>query len=373
MGYVDNSSVDGPIRFAMVSVIGIALYNVIELNFIVFSIFKRKSGLYFWSFFVATWGIFFHTISYLLWNLGVLKNAVAWVTIAVVGWVPMVTGQSLVLYSRLHLIMYDRRILRLVLAMIITNVFIGHVPTIIVAYGAILAPEPGTYATSYSVYEKIQVSLFFIQEVIISGLYIWYSYKTLQMQEALHGAQASRMLYHLVVVNILVLVLDITVLVLEYNNLYSLQTAIKGMVYSIKLKIEYSILNSLVNVAKANIGQRSEHDAVLNIDSQRRYRYGTGSRNSGERASRRQESVAVLNNSHTGGQREVFAQANNIDIQPDDGIVVMTSAEVAYNKPGDRECESIVTRPSLNQRRCFEGMGTVPSASSQDGFATKGF
>ncbi|KAH6953664.1 hypothetical protein BKA56DRAFT_638327 [Ilyonectria sp. MPI-CAGE-AT-0026] len=196
--------------------------------------FQRKSGLYFWSFFAATWGIFFHRISYLMWTFGILNNAVAWVTIAVIGWVPMVTGQSLVLYSRLHLIAYDERILRLVLAMIIANVFIGHVPTIIVAYGAILVLEPGPYITAYSVYEKIQV--------IVSGLYIWYTYKALQMQEALHGAQASRRLYHLVVVNILVIILDVAVLVLEYNNLYNLQTTIKGMVNSIKLKIEYSIL-----------------------------------------------------------------------------------------------------------------------------------
>lgn len=297
-------------------------YNVIELNAIIFSMFQRKSGLYFWSFFAATWGIFFHRISYLMWTFGILNNAVAWVTIAVIGWVPMVTGQSLVLYSRLHLIAYDERILRLVLAMIIANVFIGHVPTIIVAYGAILVLEPGPYITAYSVYEKIQVSLFFIQEVIVSGLYIWYIYKALQMQEALRGAQASRMLYHLVVVNILVIILDVVVLVLEYNNLYNLQTTIKGMVYSIKLKIEYSIFTSLINLAKANVGQSGEHVTVLDIDSQGCYRYGNGSRNRGEKASYRQESVAILNNSHNRGRREVFAQASSSDIDLDDGIAV---------------------------------------------------
>jgi hypothetical protein len=263
MGYVDDSSVDGPIGLAMVSFI--ALYNVIELNVIIFFIFKRKSGLCFWSFFFATWGIFFHTISYLMWNFGVLKNAAAWVTIAVIGGVPMVTGHSLVLYSRLHLILYNKRILRLVLAMIITNVFIGHISTIIVAYRAILALEPSPYVTAYPVYEKIQVSLF-IQEMTISGLYIWYTYKAFQMQEALRGAQASRMLYHLVAVNILVIILDVAVLVLEYNNPYNLQTAIKGMVYSIKLKIEYPTLNSLINLAKANVGHSGEHDTVLDLD-----------------------------------------------------------------------------------------------------------
>ncbi|KAH6953889.1 hypothetical protein BKA56DRAFT_504231 [Ilyonectria sp. MPI-CAGE-AT-0026] len=240
-------------------------YNVIELNVIIFFIFKRKSGLCFWSFFFATWGIFFHTISYLMWNFSVLKNAVAWVTIAVIGWVPMVTGHSLVLYSRLHLILYDERILRLVLAMIITNVFIGHVSTIIVAYRAILAPEPGPYVTAYPVYEKTQMSLF-IQEMIISGLYIWYTYKAFQMQEALRGAQASRMLYYLVVGSILVIILDVAVLVLEYNNPYNFQPAIKGMVYSIKLKSEYSILKSLINLAKANVGHSGEHDTILDID-----------------------------------------------------------------------------------------------------------
>lgn len=261
MGYVDDSSVDGPIGLAMVSFI--ALYNVIELNVIIFFIFKRKSGLYFWSFFFATWGIFFHTISYLMWNFGVLKNAVAWVTIAVIGWVPMVTGHSLVLYSRLHLILYDEKILRLVLAIIITNDFIGHVTTIIVAYRDILALEPGPYVTAYPVYEKIQVSL--LSEMIISGLYIWYTYKAFQMQEAHRGAQASRMPYHLVVFNILVIILDVAVLVLEYNNPYNLQTAIKGMVYSIKLKIEYSILTPSSTLPKPMLDS-GEHDTVLDID-----------------------------------------------------------------------------------------------------------
>lgn len=58
------------------------------------------------------------------------------------------------------------------------------------------------------------------------------------------------MLRHLVVVNILVICLDITILGLEYADLYKLQTAYKAMAYSVKLKLEFSILNGLVKLAR---------------------------------------------------------------------------------------------------------------------------
>jgi hypothetical protein len=53
---------------------------------------------------------------------------------------------------------------------------------------------------------------------------------------------------HLILVNIVVIALDVTILALEYNGFYSIQTAYKGMVYSVKLKMEFSILNRLVEM-----------------------------------------------------------------------------------------------------------------------------
>jgi len=43
----------------------------------------------------------------------------------------MVSGFSVVLYSRLHLVIRNPRVLQLVLAMIITDAFLFHVPTIV--------------------------------------------------------------------------------------------------------------------------------------------------------------------------------------------------------------------------------------------------
>lgn len=44
------------------------------------------------------------------------------------------------------------------------------------------------------------------------------------------------------------MLLDLTVLGLEYAGDYSVQTAWKGLVYSVKLKLEFSILNKLVEL-----------------------------------------------------------------------------------------------------------------------------
>jgi len=51
------------------------------------------------------------------------------------GWYFMVTGQSLVLYSRLHLLVRDARKLKWILCMIVTDVFLFHIPTTVFTFG----------------------------------------------------------------------------------------------------------------------------------------------------------------------------------------------------------------------------------------------
>ena len=51
------------------------------------------------------------------------------------GWYFMVTGQSLVLYSRLHLLVRDARKLKWILCMIIADVFLFHIPTTVFTFG----------------------------------------------------------------------------------------------------------------------------------------------------------------------------------------------------------------------------------------------
>ncbi|KAK4446334.1 hypothetical protein QBC34DRAFT_305283 [Podospora aff. communis PSN243] len=231
----------------------IALYNVVELNFITLATFKRRSGLYFWSFLAATWGIAPHAIASLLQLFRNDLVGPGLVTLYLTGWWFMVTGQSLVLYSRLHLVLQNTKILRIVLAMIITNVFILHIPITILAYGKDAGIK--TFRPPYNVWEKAQVTIFFFQEVIISALYIYEAVKLMRMRRVftLHDdkGRARRLILHLFAVNVIIVLLDISLILLEFTGLHDIQTSFKVFVYSFKLKIEFSILNRLVELTRS--------------------------------------------------------------------------------------------------------------------------
>jgi len=236
----------------------IALWNVVELSFIIFATFKRRRGLYFWSFLVASWGIIPHCLGF-IFKYQQLTTSWVFVTLFLVGWWCMVTGQSFVLYSRLHLIMLSPFRLKLVKTMIIVDAVICHVPISVMAYG-VNSPNPAPFIPVYTVYEKIQLSIFFIQEIIISGLYIYETVKLMQIRKGVqgNGTRSSRhLMSHLIVVNVIIVVLDITVLGLEYSGMYDLQTSYKPFVYSVKLKLEFSILNKLVELTTRGGSKRS--------------------------------------------------------------------------------------------------------------------
>ncbi|KAF0319212.1 integral membrane protein [Colletotrichum asianum] len=229
--------------------ISIAFYNVLELTVSIFTSFKRRSGLYFWSILIATWGIAFNGTGYLLRHLSLTTKPIIYATLILIGWCAMITGQSVVLYSRLHIVVHDRKRLRLVLYMIIADAIWLHIPIIILVYGVNSAnPEP--FQNPYTIFEKIQLTVFFVQEIIISALYVWETTKRLRLMNSIGDLRTRKIMNHLIWVNILVVLLDVTILALEFTNLYDIQTAWKPLVYSIKLKLEFSILNRLVELTR---------------------------------------------------------------------------------------------------------------------------
>jgi len=249
-GYGRNPSIPFHISLIIVTFIGIALYNVIELNIIILNTFKTRRCLYFWSFVVATWGIPLWSLGYLVKDFRLVNGYMLYSTFIAIGWCAMVTGQSFVLYSRLHIILQNWTYLRLVLAMIIINAVVLHVPTIVIGFGA-NSNDPGVWLKLYPIFEKIEVTIFFLQELFISSLYIIYTTKYFRKHGAILGKKMGTMKQHLIWVNVLVIALDITILALEYGGYYDIQTVYKGMVYSVKLKLEFGILNDLANVTKA--------------------------------------------------------------------------------------------------------------------------
>jgi hypothetical protein len=165
-----------------------------------------------------------------------------------ISWWGMVTGQSVALYSRLHLVISNRRKTRWVLIMIITNFFVIHIPLTIIWIGCNL--DPNNFLLAFNVYERLQLAVFFIQESIISGLYIWEASHGLKSVITVKGGKAQNIVRQLVIINTLVILLDISLLITEYTGHLYIQTSYQPLVYSIKLKIEFIILNKLVDIIK---------------------------------------------------------------------------------------------------------------------------
>jgi hypothetical protein len=112
--------------------------------------------------------------------------------------------------------------------------------------------------------EKIQMTYFSIQEVFISCVYLWEMRKV--MRVILDG-KARKWMWQLVAMNIVLLTLDVSLLVMEYLNLYMIQTTFKGFLYSVKLKIEFAVLSQIVRVIQAS-SQNSTSAFAITLDEE---------------------------------------------------------------------------------------------------------
>ncbi|UKZ56949.1 hypothetical protein TrVGV298_010796 [Trichoderma virens] len=228
--------------------LSLALYNVLELLCIIWGTFKRYAGLYFWSFLMATIGIALSCIGFCIKYFGPASLGYFSCTLSLMGWVLMVTGQSLVLWSRLHLVLRNQKRLKIILYIIIFNGIVCHGMVIPLVYGS-FSSRPEIFEQPYKITERIEIIVFFLQEMMLSGLYIYETLKLLRLGGSLGNKRSSRrLLKNLILVNILVMILDITIVCLEFANLYDYQISYKPFAYSVKLKLEFTVLNRLVEL-----------------------------------------------------------------------------------------------------------------------------
>ncbi len=248
-GYTGGVVFPRPVAMLVAGFFAIAVFNVVEINFWIFSTFRRRVGLYFWSLLISSWGIIFHAVGFLLKFFQLCTNEYVNVGLISIGWFAMVTGQSIVLYSRLHLIVQDARKIRWVLGLIVVDFFLFHIPSAVLNFGA-NSSNPKPFITPMAVYEKIQITAFSTQEFIISALYIWEARKMLKSLLNVKREEARYVMIHLILVNVLIILMDITLLGTEYGNDYSIEATYKPFLYSVKLKLEFSILNRLRALVK---------------------------------------------------------------------------------------------------------------------------
>ncbi|KAJ5885471.1 hypothetical protein N7495_009981 [Penicillium taxi] len=206
--------------------------------------FNKYNGLYFWTMQVASWGIFFHAVPAAIRYItgsSILPVCVPFI----IGWYCMVTGQAVVQYSRLHLVVLDMRRLRWVLWMIIFNFIVLQIPMTILFLFVNLGNT--RFSRAAKIYDRIQLCGFCIQESIISIIYIYESCRALKPLQQVRGRAYRRVHWHLIIVNAVVLILNALLLFMEYQY-HTLEVSLKTVVYTIKLKIEFSVLRKLTSL-----------------------------------------------------------------------------------------------------------------------------
>lgn len=255
----------------------IAWYNSVELIILCFFSFKRWNGTYFWSLLIASACIIPNCLGFMLLLFPTGVTPWLCVTLVLIGWFGMVTGQSVVLWSRLHLVLHNKKLLSALLWVICSDAVLFHIPASVLLYGSVAYPT-SVWARGYSVMERIELVGFFLQELIISSIYAWEIVKLLRLRPE---DRQMGVLNQLLFMNIIIVLLDITVVFTQFLGYYTVQVMFKSLAYSIKLKLEYAILGNLVAVSHGCIRQElplsgseinvssfaSDRDPLSNLES----------------------------------------------------------------------------------------------------------
>lgn len=109
------------------------------------------------------------------------------------------------------------------------------------------------------IWDRIELGAFFLQETLISLLYIRSTSQHLQ-NVALLGTNphtTRRVLWHLICVNIFIILLDCSLIGLCYAGFFFLQGYYKAAVYAVKLRTEFTILNQLRSSLPGSSDQES--------------------------------------------------------------------------------------------------------------------
>lgn len=240
------SSGDDIEKYVLSAFAGVIWYNAIELIILCFVTFKRYQGCYFWCLLLSSASLIPHTLGYMFFLFPLGISPYASVTLILVPWCVMVTGQSLVLWSRLHLVLQNPKILKGVFCMIIIDAFVFHTPVFVLMYGMV-SPKSHLFTRGYDIMERVQLVGFCVQELVLSGIYVWETTKMLRLRPEQRHKQ---ILVQLLIINIFILILDVAILGTEYAGYYAVQVMFKPVAYSIKLKLEYTILGKLVEIAR---------------------------------------------------------------------------------------------------------------------------
>lgn len=169
----------------------------------------------------------------------------------------MVTGQSLVLYSRLNLIVGEPIKIRWAGFMIAVTFFLLMVPTTTfliasTAMTSLTAEQQPSLFRAFSILENVQTAALTLQETILASLYIREARRSLQPMRLIKGRAVCLLLRQLTAMCVLTVCLDATLMGLQYSGrFFDLQTMWKGVAYGVKLQVEALVLSHLTRLVRS--------------------------------------------------------------------------------------------------------------------------
>jgi hypothetical protein len=164
-----------------------------------------------------------------------------------VGWVPMVTGFSFVLYSRLHLLNPRKQTLRVILTFITVDAVLFHGPVVVSTIIGNVHFSP-TIGRVFDIASFTEIA-FSVQETTLAGFYIYLFLQFTKDSRKEPSTKATLRL--LLMAESVVFSVDIVLNVLLYKKLYLPRSMIQAFSSILKLKIEFIVLNALVKYAHA--------------------------------------------------------------------------------------------------------------------------
>ena len=242
----------------------VAIWSAVPLTIRMFATIRDKHSLYFRATLASSWGLCLRSQAYLM---GYYNRSIPWYisgTLSQIGWICMVSGFALVLWSRLGLIFGNQRVKRYLLYMIVFNGVVWH--TIMTVFSMILWQQGGHIppTTLYArvqrvnvVCEYIQICFFNGQEMLISSVYIYAAYIYLRDFSNLGSpgtrAKVRRAIVLLLVIQAIVSFIDAAIITIDLLGLLQLKGMIHSFVYCVKLELEFLVLNQLVEISRLGV------------------------------------------------------------------------------------------------------------------------
>jgi hypothetical protein len=169
-----------------------------------------------------------------------------------VGWVLFTPSFSLALYSRLHLLQPSQRFLKGIKLLIIVNSALFIIPTVVVTTLLSLNQSSTRFRVAFIV-TKTEV-IFTVQEAIITTAYV---YLFIRFTKGRRDEPRTKLtLWLLLSAEMLVLATDIVLNVLLYTESFLARQMITAFTQALKLRIEFIVLNSLVDYSQSKERQQ---------------------------------------------------------------------------------------------------------------------